>query len=47
MELIASLREEIGFALLFVSHDLGLVSQIADRVLVMARRQRDRGCAGA
>jgi peptide/nickel transport system permease protein len=35
MELIASLREEIGFALLFVSHDLGLVSQIADRVLVM------------
>jgi peptide/nickel transport system permease protein len=35
MELIASLRREIGFALLFVSHDLGLVSQIADRVMVM------------
>jgi peptide/nickel transport system permease protein len=35
MELIASLRQEIGFALLFVSHDLGLVSRIADRVLVM------------
>ena len=33
--LIRSLQEKHGFACLFVSHDLGAVEQVADRVLVM------------
>lgn len=32
---LARLREEYGIGLVFVSHDLALVSQIADRVVVM------------
>ena len=35
MQLLLRLRGELGFALLFVSHDLALMSQIADRVVVM------------
>jgi peptide/nickel transport system ATP-binding protein/oligopeptide transport system ATP-binding protein len=33
--LLRELREEHGFALLFISHDLALVEQISDNVLVM------------
>ena len=35
MELLLRLREELGFALVLVSHDLALVSDVADRVVVM------------
>ncbi|MBZ9602988.1 ABC transporter ATP-binding protein [Phyllobacterium chamaecytisi] len=35
MDLLAKVREEAGLAILFVTHDLGLVSQRADRVIVM------------
>jgi peptide/nickel transport system permease protein len=35
MELLLRLRQELGFALILVSHDLALVSDIADRVVVM------------
>ena len=35
MDLLNRLREELGFAMVFVSHDLALVSQLADRVTVM------------
>src|SRR5699024_12705159 len=34
-DLLNSLREELGFAMVFVSHDLALVSQLADRITVM------------
>ncbi|GAB2943711.1 dipeptide/oligopeptide/nickel ABC transporter permease/ATP-binding protein [Micromonospora polyrhachis] len=35
MELLLRLRDELGFALILVSHDLALVSDVSDRVVVM------------
>ncbi|WP_256362498.1 dipeptide/oligopeptide/nickel ABC transporter permease/ATP-binding protein [Streptomyces sp. TRM70350] len=35
MELLLKLREELGFALILVSHDLALVADVTDRVVVM------------
>ncbi|KRA24529.1 ABC transporter [Microbacterium sp. Root61] len=35
IDLLNSLREELGFAMLFVSHDLALVAELAHRITVM------------
>lgn len=35
IELITELKNELGMAVIFISHDLKLVSQIADRIAVM------------
>lgn len=35
LELLRELRQKFGLAMIFVSHDLGVISNIADRVAVM------------
>ncbi|MGL4588688.1 MAG: ABC transporter ATP-binding protein [Mycoplasmatales bacterium] len=35
LELIMELKEKLGFAILFITHDLGVVANVADRVAVM------------
>jgi len=35
LDLLQKLKEQRGMSLIFISHDLGVVSQIADRLLVM------------
>ncbi len=46
LNLLKSLQSEFGMGMLFITHDLGLVSRIADRVLVMyAGRIVEQGMA--
>jgi peptide/nickel transport system ATP-binding protein len=35
MELLTVMQEQLGMAMIIITHDLGLVAQVADRVLVM------------
>ncbi len=35
VEILKSLQERLGMSILFITHDLGLVAEIADRVLVL------------
>lgn len=37
LELLKRLQEHYGFACLFITHDLGAVEQVADRILVMEK----------
>ncbi|PYY18228.1 MAG: peptide ABC transporter ATP-binding protein [Acidobacteria bacterium] len=39
LDLLARLREKFSLSMLFISHDLGVVSQVADRIAVMYRGQ--------
>lgn len=47
VELLVDLKTRLGFSLIFISHDLGVISAVADRVLVMyAGRAVERGPVG-
>ncbi len=35
LDLLRSLQRELGMAILFITHDLGIVAQMADRVAIM------------
>ncbi len=37
LEILAQLKEEMGLAILFISHDLRVVYQLCDRVMIMRR----------
>ena len=37
LELLAELREKLSLGMLFITHDMGVVNRIADRVIVMHR----------
>jgi peptide/nickel transport system ATP-binding protein len=37
LDLLAELRTDLGLALLFITHDLGVVASVADQVLVLER----------
>jgi peptide/nickel transport system ATP-binding protein/glutathione transport system ATP-binding protein len=39
MALLAELRDETGMALIFITHDIGLVAGIADKIMVMQNGQ--------
>ena len=43
LELLKQLQREIGMAMLLITHDLGIVRKMADRVYVMQRRRDRRG----
>ena len=39
LELMADLQDKLGMAIVFITHDLGVVAEIADRVVVMYAAQ--------
>ncbi len=46
LDLLATLREELGMAMIFITHDLGVVERVADRIIVMyAGRVAEEGPA--
>ena len=42
LELIKILQEEEGMSVLFITHDMGVVAEIADRIVVMWKARRSR-----
>ncbi|NQW12139.1 MAG: ABC transporter ATP-binding protein, partial [Alphaproteobacteria bacterium] len=40
LDLIKTLQREIGMAVLFITHDMGVVAEMADRVVVMFRGEK-------
>ena len=46
LKLLKDIQKRLGMAMLFITHDLGIVRKIADRVCVMQRRQDRRAGPG-
>ncbi len=46
VELVKRLRDEIGMAIIWITHDLGVVAGLADRMMVMYAGHRRRGGPG-
>jgi peptide/nickel transport system ATP-binding protein len=47
LDLLADLQREMGMAILFITHDLGVVARVADRVVVLyAGKVMERGPVG-
>jgi peptide/nickel transport system ATP-binding protein len=47
LELVRSLRDEHGMSVLFISHDLAVISELCDRIVIMREgRAVERGQAG-
>ena len=44
LELLVSIQEEFGLSLLFITHDLGVVAQIAHRAIVLDHGQKAEEC---
>ena len=44
LDLIREMRDELGMSVLFVSHDLGVVAELCDRVVVMYAAQTVEDC---
>ena len=42
LEILRKLRDNRGMAIIFITHDLGVIAEIADDVLVMYPRRRSR-----
>jgi ABC-type glutathione transport system ATPase component len=40
LQLIRSLQEEMHMGVIFITHDMGVVAEVADRVLVMCRGEK-------
>ena len=47
LEILRKLRDNRGMAIIFITHDLGVIAEIADDVLVMYPRRRSRVRPGA
>lgn len=45
LALIRQLQDEIGMALIFITHDMGVVAEVADRVIVMRHGEKVEGNA--
>ena len=47
LDLLSELRERLSFAMMFITHDLGVVQHVAERILVMNHgRMEEEGPCG-
>ncbi|WP_153769923.1 ABC transporter ATP-binding protein [Labrenzia sp. CE80] len=47
LELVRELQQEIGMAVMFITHDMGVVAEISDKVVVMLRGEKVEEAAAA